>query len=357
MNKNRLISLAKALIAIDTSHPTGQQLAQQYLCKWCGEMGLVCNYIPGTKALYIQTHPDANQEFAFVCHLDVVPAATWRTAFKPKIKNGYLYGRGSVDDKGPLAVCLEVLLHFRSINNINVSCLLTNDEETDNVEIEKVLEKKMFKPSFCLVADGGTHTIFDIGQKGIISLTATVTTSGGHSAFEVTEESAALQLLKFIDNLKTQAVSMPTDKSFKPTLINVSHIISEGIPYAMPTQATANLEIQFPPPQSLTEWLTIIADQKKDVAGLQIKINFTEIPHIVSDRKTLAIINQPQNKMITVGGVNLAKNLNKAGIPAVGHCPVEEYMGHCENERIKIEDFMAGFEEYVELIDRWQKQN
>lgn len=357
MNKNRVIKLTKKLIAFNTSTPSGLEACQTFIREWCEEVGLVCTTIPGTQALYIQTNPSSQKEFAFVCHLDVVPAAGWTAAFQPRIKNNFLYGRGAVDDKGPLAICLETLLHFRSLSEINVSCLITNDEEVENLEIEAVLKQQIFKPNFCLVADGGAHTVFDIGQKGIISLTATITTTGGHSAFEEVSESASLLLLQFIQNLKTYAEVQDNHPSFKPTLINVSRIVSETVPYALPPTATANLEIQFPPPQTLKQWLSVLNKQKKLFKALELEIKFTEVPHLVTDKQTLALINEPQHTLMTVGGVNLAKNLNKAGIQSVGHCPVTEYMGHCENEHIHLSDFDQGVKEYITLVNKWRTRS
>lgn len=51
------------------------------------------------------------EEFAILCHLDVVPAGTGWTypPFEGVIENGRLYGRGTMDDKGPAIICLYCL--------------------------------------------------------------------------------------------------------------------------------------------------------------------------------------------------------------------------------------------------------
>lgn len=51
------------------------------------------------------------EEFAILCHLDVVPAGTGWThpPFGGVIENGKLYGRGTMDDKGPAIICLYCL--------------------------------------------------------------------------------------------------------------------------------------------------------------------------------------------------------------------------------------------------------
>ena len=49
------------------------------------------------------------EEFAILCHLDVVPAGGgWTHApFGGEIDGGNLYGRGTSDDKGPAVICLQ----------------------------------------------------------------------------------------------------------------------------------------------------------------------------------------------------------------------------------------------------------
>ncbi len=48
------------------------------------------------------------EEFAVLCHLDVVPAGDGWThpPFGAEISDGRLYGRGAMDDKGPAVICL-----------------------------------------------------------------------------------------------------------------------------------------------------------------------------------------------------------------------------------------------------------
>ena len=51
------------------------------------------------------------EEFAILCHLDVVPAGGGCThpPFGGEIEDGKLFGRGSMDDKGPAVICLYCL--------------------------------------------------------------------------------------------------------------------------------------------------------------------------------------------------------------------------------------------------------
>jgi succinyl-diaminopimelate desuccinylase len=65
----------------------------------------------------------------FYGHIDVVPAEGW-DAFKPKVKNGKVYGRGAADMKGSI---IALLLAMESLKgkrlNSDVSVMITTDEE------------------------------------------------------------------------------------------------------------------------------------------------------------------------------------------------------------------------------------
>ncbi len=54
---------------------------------------------------------DGPEEFAILCHLDVVPAGSgWtKDPFGGLVEDGKIWGRGAVDDKGPAICCLYAL--------------------------------------------------------------------------------------------------------------------------------------------------------------------------------------------------------------------------------------------------------
>ena len=75
------------------------------------------------------------KEVGILSHIDVVPAGNgWtRKPFLPEICDGKMYGRGTVDDKGPLVACLYAMKAIREsglpIRN-HVRHIIGCDEET-----------------------------------------------------------------------------------------------------------------------------------------------------------------------------------------------------------------------------------
>jgi acetylornithine deacetylase/succinyl-diaminopimelate desuccinylase-like protein len=79
--------------------------------------------------------PDPSKALLLVAHLDTVPVEKTRWTVDPfgaVIKDGYLYGRGAIDDKGMLAANLAVFVGLKRANahiNRDVIFLATADEE------------------------------------------------------------------------------------------------------------------------------------------------------------------------------------------------------------------------------------
>ena len=112
-----------------------------------------------------------------VGHLDVVPVGTgWSgDPFVMTEKDGFLYGRGTADDKGPVVACLYALKAIReegiSLKN-NLRVILGLDEETGDISINHYTEK-YGHPDLGFTPDGEYPIvngemgifIFDLAQK------------------------------------------------------------------------------------------------------------------------------------------------------------------------------------------------
>ncbi len=82
-------------------------------------------------------------------HLDVVSegnASEWTTPpFEPVIRNGYLYGRGVIDDKGPLLACYYAMKALKDCGFSpakTIRLIIGCDEETDWKGMEYYLRQE-----------------------------------------------------------------------------------------------------------------------------------------------------------------------------------------------------------------------
>ena len=134
----------------------------------------------------------------FAGHTDVVPTGPveqWDVhPFKPEIKDGILYGRGTADMKGSLAAMITACENFITAHpehNGSIGFLITSDEEgpsiNGTVKVVEHLEARNEKIDMCLVGEpSSTNRLGDVvknGRRGSLSGNLTILGKQGHVAY------------------------------------------------------------------------------------------------------------------------------------------------------------------------------
>jgi acetylornithine deacetylase/succinyl-diaminopimelate desuccinylase-like protein len=131
------------LLKINTSNPPGnEQAAAKYIAEILEKEGItyeILDLVPGRSALVARLRSaavaDPSRALLLVAHMDVVPVEKTRWTVDPfgaVIKDGYLYGRGVIDDKGMLAANLAAFISLKRSGvrlERDVIFLATDDEE------------------------------------------------------------------------------------------------------------------------------------------------------------------------------------------------------------------------------------
>ena len=112
----------------------------------------------------------AKETFGIASHLDVVPAGKGWTEepYSGLLKDGYIYGRGTTDDKGPAVACLYAMKALKDAGlhpKRNIRLILGLDEETGSRSIEQYLEAAG-APDLGITPDGEFPLIN--GEMGIL---------------------------------------------------------------------------------------------------------------------------------------------------------------------------------------------
>src|ERR1700687_4700020 len=124
LSREALVWLAQ-LIQINTTNPPGnEQAAAKYVAGILEKEGItpeILEVTPGRSAVVARLRStamaDPSKALLLVAHMDVVPVdkSKWSVdPFAGVVKDGYLYGRGAIDDKGMLAANLAGFIALKA---------------------------------------------------------------------------------------------------------------------------------------------------------------------------------------------------------------------------------------------------
>ena len=143
------------LIRLDTTNPPGNETrVANYLKKVADDEGIACELVGGDPArlnFIARLDGASGRPLLLMAHSDVVPAdrTQWSVdPFSATIRDGYVYGRGSQDDKSLLAAELAVLVelkHHGTPLKRPVILLSEADEEADSSGIQWLIKNAYSK--------------------------------------------------------------------------------------------------------------------------------------------------------------------------------------------------------------------
>ncbi len=176
--------------------------------------------------------------FCFAGHTDVVPPGPieqWQSdPFKPEIRGGFLYGRGSADMKSSIAamtVAVERFLKNHPGHKGSIAFLITSDEEgpavDGTVKVIKTLEARNEKIDYCLVGEpSSTKTVGDViknGRRGSLGARLIVKGKQGHVAYPELAKNPIHAAAFAIAELSNTAWD-EGNEFFPPTTFQISNI-------------------------------------------------------------------------------------------------------------------------------------
>ncbi|RLD12997.1 hypothetical protein DRI50_08070, partial [candidate division KSB1 bacterium] len=131
-------------------------------------------------ALVITQNKTRTPHFFLQGHLDVVQGKDEQ--FVPRLQDGKLYGRGSVDMKGFDAVAMHILRDLSMAGtDLDAGLMLTFDEEIGGANGAAKLAEMGFLPRILINGDGGYNYAVIHAEKGILKIKlSTHSASGRH---------------------------------------------------------------------------------------------------------------------------------------------------------------------------------
>jgi acetylornithine deacetylase len=174
--KPRVLDILKRLIAFDTVSSESNMALIEYVRDVLATKGiesLIVKDDSGKKAnLFASTGPKEQPGILLSGHTDVVPVAgqAWTLPpFEATLKDGRVYGRGTCDMKGFIALAIDAMLDAADLTLTRpLQLALSHDEEIGCVGVRRlldVLDLAPLRPFLCVIGEP-TSMQFAVGHKG-----------------------------------------------------------------------------------------------------------------------------------------------------------------------------------------------
>jgi acetylornithine deacetylase/succinyl-diaminopimelate desuccinylase-like protein len=176
------------LIRINTTNPPGNELeAAKYIQNVLQKENIPAEVLEiapgrGVTVAHLQAGPlpDSSRALLLLAHLDVVGVdrAKWSTeAFAGTQKDGYIYGRGAIDDKGMVAANLAAFIGLKRSGarlTRDVIFLADADEEEGGAaSIKTVIERYWDKIACVFAINEGGRVVLQNGKVQYVSIQTT----------------------------------------------------------------------------------------------------------------------------------------------------------------------------------------
>ncbi len=213
------------LVKINTTNPPGnEQQTAKYIAGILTKEGItpeILDLTPGRSAVVARLRssavPDPSKALLLVAHMDVVGVdrSKWSVdPFAGVIKHGYLWGRGSIDDKSMVAANLAAFIALKRGTvhlNRDVIFLATADEEQFGDASLKILIAKYwdkFAAGFA-INEGGKVVLkngkvqyvgLQVAEKVSVNIAVTAKGKGGHASVP-TKENPVVHLAAAVEKI------------------------------------------------------------------------------------------------------------------------------------------------------------
>jgi succinyl-diaminopimelate desuccinylase len=322
---------------------------------------------------------NAAPHIAFAGHTDVVPPGdetAWTVgAFSGEVKDGFLYGRGTVDMKGGIACSVAAVLQYLSDHGGkpkgSISFLITGDEE--DVAVNGTIKLLQWaaahgeKFDHCVLGEpSNVETLGDcikIGRRGSQSGTLYVEGVQGHVAYPHRASNPVPDISRLIVALSDEPLDHGSAQFQASNLEFTSVDVGNAASNVIPGQARARFNIRFNDLHTQATLRELVEVRLAKAAGNRIKARivwepsnsnvFVTKPGAFTDLAVAAIeeVTDRKPELSTSGGTSDARFISN-------YCPVIEFglVGqtmHQINERTPVTDLEKLTRIYRGILDRY----
>jgi succinyl-diaminopimelate desuccinylase len=358
--RRRLIELTRDLIIIPSTRDRPEDIQR------C--MEFVVNHVEmpneltvrrfcenGSPSTVILPRNVSAPEVLLLAHLDVV-ARPQGAEYHSSVNDGRIYGPGSGDMKGELAILLEIFRDFHErCPGISLGLAVTSDEENGgNHGTRFLFEKAGLRCGVAIIPDSGSLNEIAIEEKGILHLKLKAHGSSGHASRPWLAENPLEKLISKLTEVRNYFETLKSaDGHWHPTFAVTVMQTENRVSNRIPSFAEAVCDVRFPPPYNSNQVISQLKRFMEHKMELEVLVS-AEPTKVSPDPLFLTATEEITQKPVTLirehGGSD-ARFICGYGIPVIMSRP---YVGHlhAENEWIDIASMETLYRIYERYLDK-----
>jgi succinyl-diaminopimelate desuccinylase len=302
---------------------------------------------------------ESGRRLLMPAHMDIVPAGDgWDTdPFEAVEQDGRLVGRGTIDNKGPLAATMiaAAILKEEGLDKLLSGELLVAalaDEEAEDPDgidygIGYLLEEKLIAPTFAVIPDIGENMkSIDVAEKGRVVIKIIATGRQAHGSTPERGINAVFMMASLVREIERLELEHQVHDVLGSPSLNLGEMHGGAAPNIVPGSCTVYLDIRTVPGMTRDG----VVDQLKGCGAkvangvFDFQVMSWNEPHGIDPKNELVRAIQANTKDVLgftpepfgMGGGTYAKTLNLDGVLAVGWGPGDDEAFHVANESVEI---------------------
>jgi len=379
--KERLVSLITEMVKEKTVNVVSEKLTEHSYLKIRGEEYRVAKIvkrefnnigIPFKEHARMEGRPNvigkigkgaSGKSLLMPAHMDIVPAGEgWDSdPYEVTEKDGKLFGRGTLDNKGPLVSVLiagEILKKLGLDKQLNGELLIAalSDEEAEDPDgidygIGYLMEEKLINPTYSVIPDIGENMKkIDIAEKGRTVFKITAFGKQAHGSTPERGINAVYRMARLVTEIEKLQLKHDVHPVLGHPSLNLGEMHGGAAPNIVPGTCTIYIDIRTVPGMTkdgVIQQLQTCAD-KVENGKFEINVMSWNEPHgIEPDNDVVKAIQKNAKEILGIepepfgmGGGTYAKTLCLNEVLAVGWGPGDDTAFHVANESVEIKQLI-----------------
>lgn len=355
----------------------------EYIYNFCINNGLEVEYQevdgPRKNVIAYLKGNGTGKTLMFNGHMDTVPPYNMVIEpFSAEIKDGYIWGRGTSDMKGPIASMLIAMLaikksKFKMKGNIVFAGVLGEEEQSDGTE---ALVKSGIKADGAIVGEPSNYE-YAIGHRGLEWIEIKIRGKAAHGGVPhlgINAISKAAKLITRIEERLIPKLGGRYNEYMGPSILNFGRIEGGSQPSTVADWCSIQIDRRYIPGESVESVFNELQelidelkleDSQFDAELIRMENNFLTLDHLYlmtppEDPIVLAtknairkVINREPEITRRRGWTDAALLSHFGNIPTVITGPGDIAYSHTKDERISIKHLVDYVEIYGKIVEEF----